>query len=86
MRYRSDVSLSKIRQNMILLSTNANVISKMTAFVAIDKESKKKVEGQRVRRFCPVPVATQEFSDALLMRVRNVQQQAMVSILQLFMS
>ena len=46
---------------MILLSTCANIVSKMTAFVAIDKGAMKKVEGEMVKRPCPIPVATQEF-------------------------
>ena len=50
---------------MILLSRSANIVSRMTAFVAIDKEGKKNVDGEMVKRSCPVPVATKEFSDAL---------------------
>ena len=58
--------LNKLRQDMILLSTSANIISRMTAFVAVDKDAKKPVEGEMVRRPCPVPVATREFYDGLM--------------------
>ena len=40
-------------------------MSKMTAFVAVDTEGQKQGEGEMVKRSCPVPVATKEFSDAL---------------------
>ena len=52
--------LAKLGQDILSLSTNANIVSKMTAFVAIDKESKKQVEGVMVKRPCPVPLATSE--------------------------
>ena len=48
--------MTEIKDKITLLSTSANVISKMTAFVAVDKNSK--VEGQMVKRSCPVPLAT----------------------------
>ena len=48
------------QQNIILMSTNANIISKMTAFVAVDKNADSKVIGEKVKRSCPVPVATQD--------------------------
>ena len=60
-------SLEEMKEKTLQLSTNANVISRLTAFVAIDKDSKKKVEGEMMKRSCPVPVATPEFSDALSM-------------------
>ena len=51
--------LKETRQNLILVSKDANIISKMTAFVAIDKEAKKQVvERKLVKRCCPVPVNT----------------------------
>ena len=53
---------------MILLSTYANIISRMTAFVAVDKDAKKPVEGEMVKRPCPVPVATREFKNGLVNR------------------
>ena len=55
----------EVRQNMTLMSTTSNIISKMTAFVAIDKDAKRKVEGDLVQRYCPIPVATPQFGDAL---------------------
>ena len=55
--------LAKLGQGILLLSTNANIISKMTAFVAIDKEANKPVEGEMEKRSCPVPVATPGFED-----------------------
>ena len=58
-------TVSETRESMILVSKSANIISKMTAFVAIDKDAQKKVEGELVKRSCPVPVATKEFNDAL---------------------
>ena len=51
---------------MILLSTSANIISRMTAFVAVDKDAKRPVEGEMVKRPCPVPVATKEFNNGLM--------------------
>ena len=57
--------MSETRESMILVSKSANIISKMTAFVAVDKDAQKKVEGELVKRSCPVPVATKEFNDAL---------------------
>ena len=48
--------MTEIREKITLLSTSANVISKMTAFVAVDKNSK--VEGEMVKRSCPIPLAT----------------------------
>lgn len=57
-------SLNEKRQNIILLSTSANIVSKVTAFVAIDKDAGKQVEGEMVKRACPVPIATPEFNDA----------------------
>ena len=40
-------------------------MSKMTAFVAVDREGQKQGEEEMVKRSCPVPVATKEFSDGL---------------------
>ena len=40
----------------------------MTAFVALDKDAKKPVEGEMVKRPCPVPVATREFNNGLMNR------------------
>lgn len=56
--------MTEIRNRLILLSNSANIISKMTAFVAVDKEAGKQVEGKVVKRQCPIPVATKEFSKA----------------------
>ena len=50
---------------MILVSKSANIVSKMTAFVAVDTEGQKQKEGEMVKRSCPVPVATKEFTEAL---------------------
>ena len=57
--------MSETRESMILVSKSANIISKMTAFVAVDKDAQEKVEGELVKRSCPVPVATKEFHEAL---------------------
>lgn len=51
----------EIKNNLILLSKTANIISKMTAFVAVDKMTKKQVEGEMVKRHCPISVATEEY-------------------------
>ena len=67
-------SLNEKRQNIILLSTSANIVSKVTAFVAIDKEAGKQVEGEMAKRSCPVPVATPEFSDAVKSTVFGGQE------------
>ena len=48
------------------MSICSNIVSKMTAFVAIDKEAGKKVEGEMIKRPCPIPVATKEFQDGYL--------------------
>ena len=37
----------------------------MTAFVAVDTEAEAKVEGEMLRRHCPVPFATQEFIESI---------------------
>ena len=58
-------SLNEKRQSIILLSTSANIVSKVTAFVAIDKDAGKQVEGEMVKRACPVPIATPEFNDGI---------------------
>ena len=40
----------------------------MTAFVAVDKDAEKPVEGEMVKWPCPVPVATKEFNKGLMTR------------------
>ena len=63
--WSGDETLTRIRQNIITVSTSANIVSKMTAFVAVDTEAKAKVEGEMLKRHCPVPFATQEFIESI---------------------
>lgn len=49
-----------LRKSILAVSQAANIISKYTAFVAVDKEGAK-VEGDLVKRSCPVPKLSDDF-------------------------
>ena len=54
---------AELREKIISLSRHANIVSKFTAFVAVDKEGEK-VEGTMVQRDCPVPTLSPEYLEA----------------------
>ena len=74
--------LDKVRSNIKFVSICSNIVSKMTAFVAIDKEAGKKVKGEMVKRPCPIPVATQEFTEAYLQNRSNRSIRIPVSLIE----
>ncbi|XP_053392408.1 von Willebrand factor A domain-containing protein 5A-like isoform X2 [Mercenaria mercenaria] len=56
--------IKTFRQRIVDLSRHGNVVSKYSAFVAIDTEGKK-VEDKAVVRSCPVPTLSEEFMTGL---------------------
>ncbi|XP_045212788.2 von Willebrand factor A domain-containing protein 5A-like isoform X2 [Mercenaria mercenaria] len=56
--------IKTFRQRIVDLSRHGNIVSKYSAFVAIDTEGKK-VEDKAVERPCPVPTLSEEFMSGL---------------------
>lgn len=56
--------IANLRQRIVDMSRHGNIISKYTAFVAVDMEGAK-VEGNLVQKPCPVPTLSQEYKNGL---------------------
>ncbi|XP_053392403.1 von Willebrand factor A domain-containing protein 5A-like isoform X2 [Mercenaria mercenaria] len=55
---------AELRQKIVNFSRQGNIVSRYTAFVAIDTEGKK-VSGELSQRSCPVPMVSTEYKDGM---------------------
>jgi len=55
---------SELKNKIINLSCHGNIISKYTAFVAVDMEGAK-VEGELLKKSCPIPTLSEEYMKGL---------------------
>ncbi|XP_053392399.1 von Willebrand factor A domain-containing protein 5A-like isoform X2 [Mercenaria mercenaria] len=57
-------NIQTLREKIINISCQGNIISKYTSFVAIDTEGKR-VEGKSVQRSCPVPTLSKDYKKGI---------------------